>query len=147
MFGWLKELLDIRYENRQRNAMLKLEVKEKDIILEPEPDNSVICESCETLKQQLSIANAEKKQLLDKLLKEPEKEIISQEVNLTPITPKGARQWHNQKRELEANDRRAAAVLRNKEDELKLVPTAAEIVEFEKEVEIAAERRIGEKNA
>lgn len=144
MFGWLKELLDLRYENRQRNAMLKLEVKEKVTLLEPAFDNSVICESCETLKQQLSIANAEKKQLLDRLLEKPKEEVITTVTDMTPITPKGAQRWGNQRRELEANDRRVASIMRAKEEELKVSP--AEVAEFEKEVAEAAKQREGTNN-
>ncbi len=148
MFGWLKELLDIRYENRQRNAMLKLEVKERVVTLEPESDNLVICESCETLKQQLSIANAEKKQLLDRILAVPEKEVIATSSDLTPIRPKNSGRWQDTRRELEANDRRTASVLAAKENELKLVPTAEEVKEFEKELDTATEKRVstGEKH-
>lgn len=144
MFGWLKELLDIRYENKQRNAMLKIEVKENIVRLEPPIDDSVICESCETLRQQLSIANAEKKQLLDRLLDKPKEEIIQEDKDPKIIAPSGARRWGNQRRELEANDRRVASILKAKEEEIKT--SSAEIKEFEKEVEEAAKQREGTNN-
>lgn len=146
MFGWLKELQDIRFESRQRLSKLKVEIKEAEVRLEPEIDNSVICESCETLKQQLAIANAEKKQLLDRLLEKPKEEVIQQTSDLTPIKPKGAGRWQDQRRELEANDRRVASILKAREEEIKAT-SPKEVAEFEKELDEVTKQREGTTNA
>jgi len=147
MFGWLKELLDIRYENKKRNTELKIEYQEAEVRLEPALVDEVVCESCETLRQQLAIANSEKAKLLDRLLKEPEKEVVANTQELRPVTPIGARRWNDQRKILEANDRREANLLAEKKKELLNKPTKAEVAEFESELD-AVSQNIGEsKNA
>ncbi len=90
--------------------------------LDPEP-----CESCETLKEQLNIANYEKKEMLETILgftkpvieEKPDKSIVIQ-----PIQPKAAL-WRIKQQALEENDRITAE--RNKQ-------RAKEIAELEKEL-------------
>lgn len=139
MFAWLKEILDIRYENRKRNAELKLEVKDQELRMEPEYTPEVTCESCETLRKQLEIANDEKRRLLDRLLEKPEPEKVEVDNSPRIIPPAGAKRWSIERRELEANDRRVAHLIQEKKKELEI--RNEDITEFEKEVEEAAEKR------
>ncbi len=70
--------------------------------LEPEP-----CESCETLKEQLNIANHEKKEMLETILgfTKPVMEEKPIDVRtIQPIQPKAAT-WRIKQQALEENDR------------------------------------------
>jgi hypothetical protein len=73
--------------------------------LDPEP-----CESCETLKEQLNIANHEKKQMLETILSftKPVIEEKPQDTRkIEPIKPKAAT-WAIRRQELEKNDKLTA---------------------------------------
>lgn len=90
--------------------------------LEPEP-----CESCETLKEQLNIANHEKKEMLETILgfTKPVMEEKPADVRtIQPIQPRAAT-WRIKQQALEENDRITAE--RNKQ-------RAKEIAELEKEL-------------
>jgi hypothetical protein len=70
-----------------------------------------ICESCETLRKQLEIANFEKERLLSRLLEKPEQPIVDNKpVNITP--PKTI-PWRVRQQMLEQADRDKAMALRN----------------------------------
>ena len=77
-----------------------------------------ICSSCETLKQQLEIANYEKRELLNKLIK-PEP-IQVEQPDFSQMRPKAV-PWRVRREELEAEDRKRAQLLKEKEKELKSV--------------------------
>lgn len=87
MFNWIKEWYELKREFK-------------------------VCESCETLKQQLAIANIEKSQLLTRLLEKPEPEvrtIQSEEPKIiTPHMP-----WAARRQMIEAEDRERAKLLRD----------------------------------
>src|SRR5262245_60112860 len=81
-----------------------------------EREDNKVCQSCETLKTQLEIANYEKKQLLDSLLRprEPDMQValqIPKEVFPRSIP------WRVRQQMLEAEDRKTAEMLRAKEEE------------------------------
>lgn len=112
MFGWLKELLDLKIEYKRNNLDL---LKTKDeVAIEHN-----ICNSCETLKMQLAIANQEKKDLLNRILTPA----VQQEVKFIPDTKAVIPQRHlgfNARRKvLEAESRNHAMLLdqKRKEDE------------------------------
>jgi len=72
-----------------------------------------VCQSCETLKMQLSIANIEKRQLLESILsltRPAEVQPPSAQVNLKDVAPK-MMTWNVRKQMLEAEDRKLAQVL------------------------------------
>jgi hypothetical protein len=111
--------------------------------LEPE-----LCESCETLRQQLYESNMERKDLLNRLLNgnqsEPQQSEKAEE--LTPITPAYV-PWQTRKRLLEAEDKKAAAILRKKQEEIDQLKVEEQknpvtvdptIAELEKELQIEA---------
>ena len=89
-----------------------------------------VCQSCETLKMQLSIANIEKKQLLESILSFTKPAAI-ETVHITPedVKPK-MMTWNIRKRMLEEEDRRTAALMKDKERVNK------EISDLEKELGI-----------
>lgn len=121
MFGWLEELLEIKYRFREKKLSINKVIEQE----------SVICDSCETLKMQLTIANQEKKILLEKLLEEPKKEEVQEYNGPQSLVPKGTNvNWKARKQLLEENDRAAARVIEkaaNKIDALQAELVNAEI--------------------
>jgi hypothetical protein len=78
-----------------------------------------VCQSCETLKMQLAIVNAEKQRMLDALLEKPKPvEQYKPPVDLRQVQAKNMT-WSVRKQMLEAEDREAAALLRKKAAEEK----------------------------
>jgi len=75
--------------------------------IEPTP-----CQSCETLKLQLSIANHEKEQMLNTILSfsQPKEAETSAAVDYERIKPK-MMTWSIRRQMLEAEDRKAAQLL------------------------------------
>jgi hypothetical protein len=124
MFGWLRELLEIKYEFRERRTRLTTEVKKDE----------VICQSCETLKTQLEIANYEKSQLLGKLLKEPEKESERTEAPPMNHVPRVV-PWQVRRQMLEREDREKAKLLKNAPKPV-VATTKVETEEDKKETEL-----------
>lgn len=94
-------------------------------------EENKICQSCETLKMQLSIANHEKEQLLQTVLSisRPQAEAPAQQVDYESIKPKMTT-WNVRRQMLEAEDRRAAQILA----EQKKKSVAEQIADLEKEV-------------
>lgn len=117
MFKWLREYYEI-----------------KDAFKQPKH-----CESCDTLKMQLSIANDNNKQLLDRLLTKPVEIQSVSDSELKPVQPNRHLNWRTRQQMLEAEDREQARLLKqsverstNKistedlEKELKIVETERE---------------------
>lgn len=98
MFGWLREFLEIRNEFRRSKVEIKTE--------------ETVCKSCETLKQQLEIANYEKSELLKKILKTPEAE--PERVTAPELVAPRPRMvdWRARRQMLESEDREKAKLLR-----------------------------------
>jgi hypothetical protein len=91
MFNWIREYLELKYEFKERSSK---------------------CESCETLKMQLEIANHEKSQLLTRLLEKPESEVRPvQTEEIKPIMPKTV-PWNVRRQMIEAEDREKAKLMR-----------------------------------
>lgn len=97
------------------------------------------CESCETLRQQLELANYEKQQMLSKLLnKESPAPIIESqpiEVSVPKMIP-----WNVRKQMLEREDREKARSLRNAAAPDSEIEKKS-IEELEKDLDIAAAER------
>lgn len=100
----------------------------------------LVCPSCETLKEQLALANAEKKQLLDYVLlpdpntihHSPEKD----DDELKPIQPKVV-PWRVRRQMLEDEDRKKALLEKEQKAE-----QAKAIAELEKNLGVVAERSL-----
>lgn len=75
------------------------------------------CPTCEVLREQLEIANHERRELLRSLLhkEEPKEEEPNKE--LEPIKPKFIT-WSARRQMLEAEDRKKAQLMKEKQDEL-----------------------------
>lgn len=103
--------------------------------------NKQVCESCETTKQQLAIANIEKDKLLARLLEKPEPipERVPTEVTRPAIIP-----WRVRRQMLQDEDRQKAILMRKAKDEANKTPTTEVPTEkpttdeLEKEVTSAA---------
>lgn len=131
MFNWLRELLDIKYEYRARKLELKRDDKHDNFVEE-------VCDSCETLKIQLAIANAEKKLLLEKILKEPVTEDKTVD-NVKAVLPNRHLSFSARRQMLEREDRAKAKTLRQNEIENKLAaPASDSVAELERELDIDA---------
>lgn len=86
--------------------------------------NDPICLTCEVLRDQLDESNRERKELLTRLMErdKPEPLPSPSTVELQPIRPQHT-PWRVRQQLLEQEDRRTAQLLRDKEKELKAVPT------------------------
>ncbi len=102
-------------------------------------EENLVCKSCEILKQQLEIANYEKKQLLDSIVNSLRpREETAKEINYEAVRPKMTA-WKVQRQMLEAEDRERARILReqNKLDDISMDKDLnLEIEELEKRVGI-----------
>lgn len=89
-----------------------------------EASENKICESCETLKMQLAIANAEKRTMLDALLEKnkPAEAAPMKTVNLEEVKSRQMT-WNVRRQMLEAEDRKRAELLR------KSTPQAAPVAQ------------------
>lgn len=114
---WYKEYLDIKAEYAKSKIDLQF------------------CESCETLKLQLSIANEEKKQLLSKLIDKPEPvEVNTDTPSLKPVLPGNSTSWQVRRQALEREDRAQAKLLHHKKGEN--ARASLTVPEIEKELEV-----------
>ena len=136
MFHWLRELLEIKYEFREKRTKLTREVEVE----------TKVCQSCETLKQQLEIANYEKQQLLNRLLKEPEKE-PERTVAPEPVSRPRMVPWHVRQQMLEREDREKARALRNAPKPDSVPTTVAETPATEEAENAAFEKELKDAEA
>ncbi len=92
------------------------------------------CRMCELLQMQLEQSNAERKELLAKLL-EKDKEVVPdlKKEDFQPIVPKFV-PWHVRRQMLEAEDRAAAETNRKKQQELNELKVDESIQQLEKEL-------------
>ncbi len=138
MFNWLKEILDIKYENRMRNAQLWKEQQMGSFEIEKDKK---VCESCETLRQQLEIANYEKSQLLATILHKPEPVKDTEPV---AITKPRTIPWHVRRQMLETEDREKARIIRNAPKPDSTVAETISTEDLEKELGVAETTRQAE---
>jgi len=102
-----------------------------------------ICHSCETLRHQLEVSNLERQKLIDSILnKQPQVEQRIDTSNLKPIMPRVV-PWHVKQQMLEEESRKAASVLKERQEEISksktvnpLVIPKVSIEELEEELEI-----------
>jgi hypothetical protein len=127
LLDWYRQYLEIKYNSRKLKNEVVVEEK--------------VCASCETLKQQLEVANYEKAQLLSKILKEPEP---VKETQAPTITRPVRLPWPARRQLLETEDREKARLLRNAP---KPDATATNVAELEKELDVASTEREGQKQS
>jgi hypothetical protein len=113
-----------------------------------------ICQTCDYLKNQLEIERQFNKVLMDKLTNKPEETIKTPE-RPEPIVKPSFIPWRTRRQLLEAEDKRAAQVMQDKEKELQRakdvsgpsggVQIAAnddpDVIALEKEMDIIAQER------
>jgi len=127
LLDWYREYLEIKYNSRKLKNEVVVEEK--------------VCQSCETLRQQLEFSNYEKTQLLNKLLKEPEPE--PKPAPAPEITRPKSIPWHVRRQLLEAEDRVKAQRLRDvAKPDAEVAKVSTE--DLEKELKIAEQEREGQ---
>lgn len=124
MFGWFRELLEIRYEFRERKLRLSEEASER----------VNVCASCEVLKAALTRANFEKDQLLNKLLT-PDVPAEVPKV-LTSVSMPKQMPFAVRRQMLEAEDRVKADTLKRQRIEEEELKNKLSIEKLEKELQI-----------
>lgn len=95
------------------------------------------CESCETLKMQLSIANREKEQLLNTILAYNQPKVAEAPVKVDYEKIPRPMTWNVRRAMLEAEDAKTAQILAEKKRQ------AEEIAKLEKEVGVANDETVG----
>ena len=105
-----------------------------------------ICQSCEILKQQLAIANDEKRHLLNKLINPTE--LVEAEKEPPVLLKPRHIPWKVKQQILEAEDRKAAELKREKQKEINnmnsikpINNTNEDVAELEKELDIVSSAR------
>ena len=94
--------------------------------------NDKICQSCETLKEQLVLVSAEKQKLLEVILEKNRTSIEPvAEIDYKELRPKQT-SWNVRRQLLEAEDREAARLIRERSKEQQ------EIDKLEREIGIAS---------
>lgn len=130
LLEWYREFTRIRAEARGLKINLLNEEKED-------------CKSCETLRQQLEIANYEKEKLLNRLLEKPEP--IKEETKPVMVSKPRTVPWAIRRQMLEKEDREAARAMKNAAQSDSVLTNVKlskeEIIEFEKELDNATETR------
>lgn len=119
MFNWLRELLEIRSEFRERKYRLLEEQK--------------VCPACEILKTELNMAHARNIELLNKLTKE-ETPVEKPVVPMETLPLRRHLSWKHRQQILEADDRIKAQAMRNAAQ-----PDSVE--DLEKELDVVAKER------
>lgn len=108
------------------------------------------CQSCDTLREQLGISNAEKERLLNLLLEKSNPKIVESEpVKTEPIGPRHV-PWRVRQQMLESADRRQAELLKKNAEEEKRLGPPISTEDLEKEMDIVAKERenaVGSSNA
>lgn len=112
MFNFIHRLLNPHCphceakEKELREFQRSLHIEEKE-----ERHEDLVCQSCETLKMQLAIANDEKKTLLDRLLEKPAVPVHQGPPAITRQRMPSALPWPARRQLLENEDRRKAELL------------------------------------
>lgn len=96
----------------------------------------VPCNTCEILRLQLDESNRERKDLLNRLLDKDKPEPLAEPKEIfQPITSRHI-PWSVRQQMLEAEDRKAAQLMREKQKELNSAPITKQVADLEKELGI-----------
>lgn len=99
-----------------------------------ERQDEAVCLSCETLKLQLEIANHEKEQLLEAILKPQSFVTQAVEKEVPQQVKPHSIPWAVRKQMLEAEDRQKARIINAKQEEAAKLASSGNIEELEKEL-------------
>lgn len=127
LLDWYQQYLMIRSQWRRDATDIVRTEKEVEI-----------CQSCETLRDQLALANAREQKLLDRIMEKPEKPVDTPHVAGKPILPLRT-PWKVRQQMLETEDRIKAQRLREAPK-----PSTTDVAELEKELDIASAERTAE---
>jgi hypothetical protein len=127
LLDWWKQYNDIKLDNARKR-------RELEPVIEP-----TICESCETLKMQLAIANQSIDKLMGRILEkpEPERTVAPELVSKPPMVSS----WRVKQQLLEKEDREKARLMRDAPKPVAPTVDTAEIKEFEAELNNAQAAR------
>ncbi len=93
MFNWLRELYEIRRDNK-------------------------VCETCNVLKMENARLLAENSKLIDRILEKPVEKVIETTENFKPILPRNT-SWNIKRQMLEAEDRKKAQIIKQQNESMK----------------------------
>jgi|GEM_PF-3609559 len=132
LLDWYKEWLDIRAK--------------KNVVVQEEK----VCASCETLKQQLEIANYERNKMLDRIMEKPKVE-PERVVAPIPTSRPVVMPWRIRQQTMEREDRMKAAAMKNAaQPDIKSAAQPPvvdkELEELEKELDSATAARESQSN-
>ena len=132
LLRWYEEWCRIRFNNKS----IEQEFEHRG---HKEEREVKICDSCETLRHQLEIANFEKKQLLDRLITTPPPTVERTTAPEPQAVKPRAIPWRVRQQMLESEDRAKAKAMREaaQEDQKPIV----DVADMERELDIAAKER------
>jgi len=128
LLKWYAEYLMIKSQWRRDKTDITLQEKQVEI-----------CESCETLKEQLALANQREQKLMDRLLEKPEKTVVEAPHKAGPPLMPTRVPWRVRQQMLEAEDREKAKLMREAPQ-----PATTDVADLEKELNIASAERNAE---
>jgi translation initiation factor 2B subunit (eIF-2B alpha/beta/delta family) len=128
LLDWYKQWLEIRAEAKSRANDITREVKEVEV-----------CQSCETLREQLSLERQTNSKLMDRLLEKPEKVVDAPPQMVTRPTLGRHAPWRVRQQLLQTEDKERAKLLRDAPQ-----PATTDVAELEKELNIASANRAAE---
>lgn len=127
LLDWYKQYLEIRAEAKSRTNDITREIKEVEI-----------CQSCETLREQLSLERITNQRLMDRLLTVPEKIVDAPPRMATMPMINRHTPFRVRQQALEAEDREKAKLMRD------APKPATDVAALEKELDIATATRAAE---
>jgi|SRR6516165_9326830 hypothetical protein len=127
ILDWIQQIYAMKYEYQVRKRQL-------------DDTGPKYCESCETLKGQLSIANQQNEKLLERIMEKPTPTVEPGPPQI--MTPIKKIPWMVRKQMLESEDRVKAEAIKKAAQ-----PDTDEIRDFEKEVEDAKRARESQQTA
>ena len=121
LLDWYREWIEIRNEQAAKLRELKY------------------CESCETLKLQLSISNEDRERLLDVLIKKPDGDNAKPQIDISQFKPLPTQHlgWAAKRQMLEAEDRAKARAIRDNKELASVSNKPMSVEEIEKEIGVS----------
>lgn len=148
LIEWLREYSQYRLESKAASLKMELDrieyesnIEKNELIAKEELEQAEyvrslereVCQSCRTLEMQLALANQREKDLLERLINPaPAPVATTSTETFKPIT--GRHPFEVKRRELEANSRREAEIIKQRNIELEQLEKEMQI-----KIEVASE--------
>jgi hypothetical protein len=157
LIDWYESFALMRLQIQERKLLMQRQAKvdndERERIeyerSQERNESNALCQSCETLKMQLAIANDEKRSLLNRVLAPAEIEkSIAEETKA--VLPTRHQSFAIRRQMLEREDREKAKLLNNQREETKSVVTKTVVSErqstddLERELDIVTQERMNQ---